>query len=121
MIFNKTNLLTFCFLLLTQISILKAEDGYDLWLRYVPIADAQRLAEYRNQLEGLNISGNSSTIQAATEELNRGFLGLLKKNVPLSKTGNLVIGTPQNAPQIAALQLGNKLQSIGNEGVSQYF
>ena len=116
MIFNKTNLPTLCFLLFTQISILKAEDGYDLWLRYVPVADAQRLAEYRNQLEGFNISGNSSTIQAATEELNRGFLGLLRKNVPLSKTGNLVIGTPQTMPQIAALQLGSKLQTIGNEG-----
>lgn len=116
MILNKTNLLAFFLFFLTQIAHLKAEDGYDLWLRYVPVSDAQRLAEYRNQIEGLNISGNSSTIQAATEELNRGFLGLLKKNVPLSKTGNLVVGTPQSAPSIAALQLGNKLQSIGNQG-----
>jgi alpha-glucuronidase len=114
--FNKTNLLYVCLFLFTQINALKAEDGYDLWLRYVPVADAQRLSEYRTQLEGINVFGNSPTIQAATEELNRGLLGLLKKTIPLSKTGNLIIGRPQNAPIIAAMQLGNKLQTIGNEG-----
>jgi alpha-glucuronidase len=113
---NKTKLLTFCLFFLTQIHVLKAEDGYDLWLRYVPVADAARFAEYRAQIDGINVFGNSPTIQAATEELNRGLTGLLKKTIPLSKTGNLLIGTPQNTPIIAALQLGNKLQTIGKEG-----
>ncbi len=120
MIFNKTKLLILCLFFIANLNVLKAEDGYDLWLRYVPITDVQRLSEYKNQIESVAIFGNSPTIQAATDELNRGLLGLLRRNTPLSKNGNLIIGTPQNAPLIANLlinsELKNKLQSVGNEG-----
>jgi alpha-glucuronidase len=101
---------------MVQANLLQAEDGYDLWLRYVPVTDAKRLADYRNQLESIAAFGNSPTIQAATEELNRGLSGLLNEKVTFRQTGNLIIGTPQNAPSIAALSLGDKLQKIDNEG-----
>jgi alpha-glucuronidase len=107
-------ILLVCFMV--QANLLQAEDGYDLWLRYVPVTDAKRLADYRNQLESIAAFGNSPTIQAATEELNRGLSGLLNEKVTFRQTGNLIIGTPQNAPSIAALSLGDKLQKIDNEG-----
>ena len=56
-----------------------AEDGYDLWLCYVPVKGKLLLNEYQNQIKGVSISGNSATINAAKEELERGLLGLLNK------------------------------------------
>ncbi len=93
-----------------------AEDGYDLWLRYVPVKDKMLLKEYQNQIKGISISGNSATVNAAKEELDRGLSGLLNKNIPFSKNGNLIIGLSSNTPFIASLKLENDLQSIGNEG-----
>jgi alpha-glucuronidase len=97
-----------------------AEDGYDLWLRYVPVKDKMLLKEYQNQIKGISISGNSATIKAAKEELERGLLGLLNKNTPFVSlplsAGGLIVGTPQNAPFIASLKLEKDLQTIENEG-----
>jgi alpha-glucuronidase len=95
---------------------MSAEDGYDLWLRYVPVKDKTLLTEYQNQIKGVSISSNSDVIKAASEELQRGLLGLLNKNIPLSKNGNLVVGTASNTPFIASLKLEKDLQTIGNEG-----
>ena len=72
MMLTKTNVLTFCLLFLTQIHFLRAEDGYDLWLRYVPVADAARFAEYRAQIEGITIFGNSDNLNRHVE---RGYAG----------------------------------------------
>lgn len=93
-------------------SKLQAEDGYDLWLRYTPVSDAKRLSEYKKQVKALAISGNSPTIQAATEELKRGLSGLLGKTPPLSKTGNVIIGTSLNANMLTK----EMLLTVGNEG-----
>ena len=82
---NKIKLLLFYCCLIAQIHHLKAEDGYELWLRYAPITDAKLLSEYQNQIKAIAIFGNLPTIEAAMEELNRGLLGLFKKNIPLSK------------------------------------
>jgi alpha-glucuronidase len=121
MYFNK-KLLTFLFLFLFV--KIYAEDGYDLWLRYVPVSNAKKLVEYQSQIKSLAIYGNSPTMQAATEELDRGLSGLLKKKIPLpdksglksSKTGNVIIGTAQNVALNKALIAKEKLQSVGNEG-----
>jgi alpha-glucuronidase len=110
----KIRILTF-FLLFCSLKMY-AEDGYDLWLRYVPVKDKTLLTEYQNQIKGISISSNSDVIKAASEELQRGLLGLLNKNIPLSKNGNLVVGTPQNTPFISTLKLEKDLQTIGNEG-----
>jgi alpha-glucuronidase len=110
----KIRILTF-FLLFFSLKM-SAEDGYDLWLRYVPVKDKTLLTEYQNQIKGISMSSNSDVIKAAREELQRGLLGLLNKNIPLSKNGNLVVGTPQNTPFISTLKLEKDLQTIGNEG-----
>ena len=93
-----------------------AEDGYDLWLRYVPVKDKKLLTEYQNQIKTISITGNSEIIKAVKEELEKGLSGLLNKTIPLSKNGNLVIGLPSNVPFISSLKLEKDLQTIGNEG-----
>src|SRR2546429_9705850 len=54
-----------------------AEDGYNLWLRYRLVADAQRLGEYRAALSHLVVEGDSPTMRAARDELTVGLGGLL--------------------------------------------
>ena len=93
-----------------------AEDGYDLWLRYVPVKDKKLLTEYQNQIKTISITGNSEIIKAVKEELEKGLSGLLNKTIPLSKNGNLMIGLPSNVPFISSLKLEKDLQTIENEG-----
>ncbi len=95
---------------------IQAEDGYELWLRYAPLTNAKRVLEYKTQIKALAIYGNSATMQAATKELNRGLSGLLTKKIPLSKTGNIIIGTTQNVALSEAVVSKKTLQSVGNEG-----
>jgi alpha-glucuronidase len=82
MLFNKIKLIIFYCCLIAQIQSAKAEDGYELWLRYAPITDTKLLSEYQSQIKSIAIFGNSPTIEAATEELNRGLTGLFKKKYP---------------------------------------
>jgi alpha-glucuronidase len=39
----------------------RAEDGYELWLRYPLVTNAARLAQYRSALTGLHAAGDSAT------------------------------------------------------------
>jgi alpha-glucuronidase len=60
----------------------KAEDGYDLWLRYKPVENKTLLAKYRSLITSLTVTGNSPTINIAKEELLRGLQGILNKDIP---------------------------------------
>ncbi|HEV7783235.1 MAG TPA: alpha-glucuronidase family glycosyl hydrolase [Chitinophagaceae bacterium] len=64
-------------------NILVAEDGYDLWLRYKMVTDQKMLAQYRQAISSIVISGNSPTLLAAKEEAEKGLTGLLGKKIPL--------------------------------------
>src|SRR5690349_15974583 len=100
---------------------LRADDGYELWLRYRQIADAGRLAEYRAALTEIVVPGAdaSPTLAAAREELALGLRGLLGADVPAAaqadRAGALLVGTPKT-PAIAALGLGAALAGVGPEG-----
>src|SRR5262245_49318006 len=96
----------------------RAEDGYDLWLRYRPVeASAQRL--YRTQITEIVVPAASSpTLDAARGELERGLSGLFAHAVPVARqptrSGALLFGTPASSPAIAALNLD--LSAAGAEG-----
>lgn len=101
----------------------QAEDGYEMWLRYQPIADEQLRKAYQQRITQVVAEGNSPTLRVAAAELGRGLGGLLNKPVgvrhgvtkSLSKS-TLVIGTPKNSPLIASLNLTERLAALGNEG-----
>jgi len=98
---------------------LRAEDGYDLWLRYLRVADAGLLAEYRGALGRLVVQGDSPTLQAAREELVTGLTGLLGVAPVAGATvvdGTLLVGTPRSSRTIAALPLASELRALGPEG-----
>ncbi len=97
--------------------LVHAEDGYDLWLRYRPIAKGQR-AELKRNFSGLiSPQHPSETMQAAVDELQRAFTGMTGAALPIAKAGDrgaIIIGTPQTSDVIAALNL--PLQSLGADG-----
>ena len=97
----------------------RADDGYDLWLRYERISDAERLAQYRSAVSSILVDGDSPTLQAAQDELQRGLEGLLAESVPLvdaPEAGTVVAGTPAGSDRIAQLELEAALREVGPEG-----
>ena len=92
-------------------SNLRAEDGYDLWLRYKPV-ETQWLNEYRQSTVEIVAGTPSVTLDIAKSELIRGLRGLLD-TVPvvasaLTKDGSVIIGTPKSLPLIGQLHLDLK-------------
>ncbi|RZJ97679.1 MAG: alpha-glucuronidase [Brevundimonas sp.] len=82
----------------------RAEDGYDLWLRYVPEGGAVERG-YRAAATTLHPVGDSATIRAATAELERGLSNLTARAVMVRDglgDGAVVYGSA-NQPEIAAL------------------
>lgn len=109
-------LLAFLFLSIS----LRAEDGYDLWLRYQPIDNEQVLQAYRGQFYGYAIEGFSPTIEVIKKELGEGLSSLLDKPLafgsPKGKTGWIIAGTPSGSQLVSSLQLGDEMSNLGNEG-----
>lgn len=93
-----------------------AEDGHDLWLRYLPLPVAQAQA-YRTQLGTVDAPDATPMQRAARDELLRGLQGLLgavDSGVPAAGQGELLVGTPASSQRIAALRL--PLRNLGEEG-----
>lgn len=93
----------------------RAEDGYDLWLRYRPVPAAQAAAALP-LTRRLSPQGNSPTLDAATAELTRGLEGLLGRGpvvAPGTGAGGIVYGVA-SSPAIAAL--GLPTSDLGREG-----
>lgn len=95
-----------------------AEDGYRLWLRYDKINNPALLATYQSQVTAVYTEGNSPVLTAAKEELTNGFSGLLDRKIAVTSIltdNSIIIGTPQNSPLIASLQL-SQLEQLTSEG-----
>ena len=98
----------------------RAEDGYDLWLRYRPLGGTAGAKGGRPAITEVVIGTGSPTLRAARDEIARGLRGMLGVEVPLVETvtrdGALVAGTPARSSAIAAIDVGAGLGTIGNEG-----
>ncbi len=103
--------------LLAYAGNVRAEDGYSLWMRYVPLAPA--LAVDRSaQLGTIVAPDKTPTQRAAREELVRGLTGLLGHAPTLqsavTSSQALVLGTPQSSPLVHPLR--DTLAALGGEG-----
>ena len=109
-----TRLMVVAILLLLVVPA-RAEDGYDLWLRYRPM-EASALAQYRPLATTIVSQGASPSLDAAKAELTLGLRGLLDRPIGAGSVsdGAVVIGTPAASPLIAGLKL--PLAPLGNEG-----
>jgi alpha-glucuronidase len=90
-------------------SAARAEDGYDLWLRYRPLPPAQRPAP-----RAIAPSADTPTLKVARAELERGLNGLLGARPARTGAGTILLGTPAGSPAVAALNL--PLKAAGEEG-----
>ena len=95
----------------------RAEDGYDLWMRYRLLAPEQ-VKLYGGHASQLIIGSATPTQTVTREELQRGLDGLLGHGPLLSnditRDGAIIVGTPSSSPLITQLKLDTK--SLGNEG-----
>lgn len=77
-------------------STLPDEDGYELWLRYKLVDEANLLVAYRSTIKNIVMDTTSPTLQVAYDELSRGLLGMLGQSIPLvtqdDRAGTLVCG-----------------------------
>jgi alpha-glucuronidase len=97
---------------------LKAEDGYELWLRYASFENKAYLQQIKSHLNQIILEGQSPTTQIIRKEIQRAWKGMLGTEVAwaqnLNQNGAVLIGTSQYSKLINALQLPT--QSLGNEG-----
>ena len=96
-----------------------AEDGYRLWLRYELIQNTQVLNEYKQLIKGIVFEGDSPTINAAKDELQKGLKGLLGIAFNYSnqvEDNFIAAGTPEHSPLINSFDIKDKLKNLGDEG-----
>ncbi len=95
----------------------RAEDGYNLWLRYAPL-DPVLAADYATQLGEVVAPDQTPTLRAARDELVRGLTGLLGTAPRIQNESSagrvLALGTPQSSALIAPFR--QELESLGEEG-----
>jgi len=91
------------------------EDGYDLWLRYRPLAQAER-DNVGRQAQAIVAPSASATVRAAVAELRRGVHGMTGQapaDAAQPRAGAIVLGTAATLP--AALR-PDGLAALGREG-----
>ncbi len=101
-------------------AILRAEDGYRLWLRYDPLADPALRQAWSGAISEIVVPANPSPLVAsAREELATGLRGLLGVEVPVvnaaTRDNALILGTPRD-PWIASVVSESDLRAAGVEG-----
>lgn len=89
-------------------SAARAEDGYDLWLRYKPQPVVHA--------EPITVRGDSPTVRVAAAELERGLSGLAGAGIVRNRqieAGSVLLASARD-PQVAALRL--PVSALGDEG-----
>ncbi|MBO8131009.1 MAG: alpha-glucuronidase [Candidatus Marinimicrobia bacterium] len=80
----KNKLCTLCILLIHTVlgmSILLADDGYELWLKYRPLANKKILKEYKDAIKSFVVFGNSETQEIIKREIGDAIRGLLGESI----------------------------------------
>jgi alpha-glucuronidase len=98
-----------------------ADNGYGLWLNYNRVPAAQ-LENYREQVKGVQIYGNSPTIDLCRVELSKGLNGLLGITNPETTTsnGSIIVGKHGSSPLLKNSKINKLLKKTGAEGFVIY-
>lgn len=97
-----------------------AQKDYKLWLQYNPITNSSVALEYKNNLRGIVILGNSETIKIAEKEIKTAFSDMLG-NTPeiesdIKEENNLIVGSESNLNAEIKNELKSNFDKIDNEG-----
>ena len=94
------------------------EDGYKLWLRYAPPANAVK--GFRPIVRQIQVEGSSPTASIIRTELRSAVTSMLGSVVPESTTGlqagAVIVGTPENSTLVRDLNWTAELETLGAEG-----
>ncbi len=115
-VLSKTLLGVLALLFIT--SILKADDGYRLWLRYERLPE-QRLSLIKAYITAIVVEGVSPTLNAIRTELRDGCTSLLGQVIPVANDttrGAILVGTPRSSPLIRALRWQSQLAAMSPDG-----
>jgi alpha-glucuronidase len=100
--------------------LVKAETGYELWMRYLPVQNQALLTSYRQQVAGISVNVTSPTLRVVKNELISGLNGLLGKKIDTTgKSGinAIVIVEKYNSSGISGKAgLKQLLEQTGEEG-----
>lgn len=101
-------------------ALLKAEDGYDLWLRYNKISNTAILSQYIKQINSPVVIGTSPTIAIIRTELSRAFSGLTGTpfNIlaSIDKSSSFIAGISSSSAILSSIATTDELSQIGKEG-----
>ena len=101
-------------------ALLKAEDGYDLWLRYKKISNNSLLDHYKKQITSPVVLGSSQTIAIIKTELTHAFSGLTGTSYKIlsspGKSTTFIAGAVSASTIISSVVTKEELDVIGNEG-----
>ncbi len=113
---KKTKLLL---LFMVCVHVALGEDGYKMWLRYSPIANSTLLQQYRRQITGIIMYGNSPSLRAAREELNTALPAMLQSPVPEIndlRNGAIIAGTVSSLPPALKSVAIKETQTLDSTG-----
>lgn len=98
----------------------KAEDGYELWLRYPSMEKIAQKEMVQRFLGNILIPGKSTTDEVIKSELTMAGMGFVNQEPTFSKQlsneTKLIVGTFDNLPLDAVNEWNEKLQPLGNDG-----
>jgi alpha-glucuronidase len=98
----------------------KAESGYDLWLRYVPVTDEAIRTSYLQKIGGVAVYGNSETARVIRKELATALSGMLDQDVTVHNQDvpacGLAVYTSANHKVLNELGLEPTIEKLGDEG-----
>lgn len=115
---RKILLTIFCVI---QVQISWANDGYKLWLQYLPFENKAVAEYYRDYLENIVLIGNSPTHSVIQKELEiaiEGFFDMKNKpGINLNPSTALVwIGTEKELSKDIFPELQSQINQLGDEG-----
>ncbi|MBO9586649.1 MAG: alpha-glucuronidase [Flavobacterium sp.] len=112
--------LRFVFLFLLISLSAPAQKDYKLWLQYNAVKNTALASEYKNNLKGIVVLGNSETIKIAEKELKTGFQDMLGINPEIKSDvkgeNNLIIGSQSNLSIEIKNELKSDFDKINEEG-----
>lgn len=105
---------------LFTVSTVSAQTDYKLWLQYNAVSNSAMASEYKSNLKGIVVLGNSETLKIAEKELKMGFFEMLG-NIPEIKQdikgeNNLIIGSEPNLNAEIKNELQADFDKINTEG-----
>ncbi|HTH30119.1 MAG TPA: alpha-glucuronidase family glycosyl hydrolase [Lacibacter sp.] len=107
-------------LLLICCSFVRAENSYDLWLRYVPIKNKTLVQEYKKQIGSPVVLGTSATAAVTKKELAIALYGLTGNSFLLNSSINtstvFIAGTVNSSAAFTALVSKEEAKQLGEEG-----